>query len=331
MVSRKTAKRKAVILLPVFIIVAFVAFVINAVIVSVNLSKEPGADTQESSVADSSADESSGNRGEGDEDDGEDDGEDDAPKTPVLLEKIDLQPVVNEWVSSVGGAKGVIIYDLNRSEVVGEYNADEEFATASLYKLFAVYEGYRRVERGEWDPEEAVGWYGDSIAECLDSAIRSSDSSCAEPIWAMIGHDELDEIVAGDYGISGADVSHLAATPRAVMLMMKRFYEHPDFTDEAMVARMWDSFLNQPVVNGYDWRQGLPSGFSEAALVYNKVGWQWSQEEDGSNGHWVVYDDAAIVKFPEVNRNLIVVVMTSNVRYQSIREFGAMIEAAILK
>ena len=42
---------------------------------------------------------------------------------------INLQPVVDTWVESTGGDKGVIIYDLKRDEVIGEYHADEDFET----------------------------------------------------------------------------------------------------------------------------------------------------------------------------------------------------------
>ncbi len=309
MVSRKTPKCKAIIpVLALFAIVAFTAFVINVLVVSVQKSPEPESDNNWSA--------------------------DRFPETEEIVEKepeiqaVSLQPIVDEWAESVGGSKGIIIYDLDRQETIGEYNADEMFGTASLYKLFAVYEGYKRVEDGEWDPEATTGWYGDSMIDCLDSAIRSSDSSCAEPIWAKIGHYELDDIIAEEWEIKDAMISGLKATPRAIMKMMKKFYEHPDFKDAEMVARMWDSFLNQPIVNGYEWRQGLPSGFSDVALVYNKVGWQWT---GGDDGHWVIYDDAAIVEFPDLNRHFIVVVMTNNVRYQSIRNFGQMLEESILE
>ena len=93
---------------------------------------------------------------------------------------------------------------------------------------------------------------------------------------------------------------------------------------------MMDSFLNQPVT-AYNWRQGLPSGFSDAVKVYNKVGWQYmidEEDEEGNvvKGHWEVYDDAAIIEFTENERHFIVVVMTSNVDFRQIRRFGTMIE-----
>lgn len=239
---------------------------------------------------------------------------------PLVIPEIDFQTTVENWANAIGGSKGIIIYDLELDKIVGAYNADQKFQTASLYKIFVVYEGYRRIQNGTFDSEEIIGWTRRTLTECLDLAIRESNSACAETIWNMIGHDELDEIVQTDFNLPGMRVSGLAATPTEIMQMMKIFYEHEEISDEALVARIKDSFLNQPITE-YNWRQGLPSGFSERVNVYNKVGWNWNGE------WWTIYDDAAILDFVNENRHFIAVVMTSGVTYQQIRNFGAQIEA----
>ena len=99
----------------------------------------------------------------------------------------------------------------------------------------------------------------------------------------QIGHEELNAIVQTDFGITTVTASSLMATPTEIMLMMKKFYEHPDIIDEIFVAQMKDSFLNQPVTT-YNWRQGLPSGFSARVNVYNKVGWNWN------GSYWTIWD-----------------------------------------
>ncbi len=229
-----------------------------------------------------------------------------------------VQAKINAWAAAIGGAKGVILYDLDAERVLGEYNADKKFATASLYKLFVVYEGYRRVQSGEWDGDAAAGKTGQSIRKCLDLAIRESYSPCAETLWDMIGPETLDEIVLGQFGIN-LSVEDLVATPREIMRMMRIFYKHNDVASADLVTAMWDSFLNQPVTT-YDWRQGLPSGFSGNVLVYNKVGW------DYISNRWNVYDDAAILDFTQTGRHFILVVMTNNVGPEQIRELGRTIE-----
>lgn len=241
------------------------------------------------------------------------------PETPTLPEKVNFQPIIDTWVAQTGGDKSVLVYDLDRGEMVGEYNPSEEYNTASIYKLFVIYEGYRRLQSGEWDGSVMAGSTGYTILECLDLAIRESHSPCAETIWNMIGYDELDDIVDEQYGISESKISNLVSNPGDILKMMKIYYEHTDITDDSLLGIMKDSFLHQPATE-YDWRQGLPSGFSDGVNVYNKVGWDWN------GAFWNVYHDAAIVEFPEENRHFIVVVMTSQVPFQKISELGSMIE-----
>ena len=242
------------------------------------------------------------------------------PDVKSEFQKIDFQPVVEEWAESIGGDKGVFIYDLDRDETVASYNSTEKYSTASLYKLFVVYEGYRRLESGEWQADAPAGSTGYTIKECLDLAIRQSHSPCAETMWREIGHEELQKIVEEEFGVSDTSVGNLVSTPEDIATMLKIYYYHSDIENADLVAQMKDSFLTQPITE-YNWRQGLPSGFSRAN-VYNKVGWDYNP----NGGYWNIYDDAAIVEFPEDKRNFIVVVMTNHVSYQQVRTLGTMIE-----
>lgn len=237
------------------------------------------------------------------------------------IKTVDFQPVIDEWAKSASGTRSVIIYDLENEVIAGALNVDLEYSTASLYKLFVVYEGYRRVGTGVWDADSLITSTEYSVLECLDLAIRESNSSCAEALWRMIGYEELDEIVKNDFKIVHSDISRLSSTPEDILEMLKIYYHHQDINDENLLAKMKDSFLNQPATD-FDWRQGLPSGFSDKVKVYDKVGWQYNT--DGN--YWDLYHDAAIVEFPEENRHFIVVVMTSLVDYSEIRELGPKIE-----
>ena len=237
--------------------------------------------------------------------------------------KIDFQPVVDEWAKSTGGNKSVLIYDLNLNETVGSYNVQEDYNTASLYKLFVVYEGYKRVEAGLWNPNDRAGSTGYTISKCLDLAIRESNSDCAEVMWGLIGRDALDIIIETEWGITDSDISRLISNVSDISKIMKRFYEHPDFNGPSFLETMWDSFLVQPTTI-YNWRQGLPSGFSKAS-VYNKVGWDFNP--DGN--YWNIYHDAAIVKFPledGTTRDYIVVVMSNRLDFKYIKKLGTALE-----
>ncbi len=247
---------------------------------------------------------------------------DDAPSS---FEPIDFQPIVDAWVNSTTGNRSILLYDLDREELIGSYNPDEIYNTASLYKLFVVYEGYRRVQSGVWDENAYVGATGRTTLDCLDLAIRESYSPCAETLWSMIGHETLDQIIRDDFGITNSNISLLTSNARDILRMMQIFYKHEEILSENLVSRMKDSFLNQPATT-YNWRQGLPSGFS-VANVYDKVGWDYNP----SGGYWNIYHDAAIVEYPEENRHFVVVVMTNRVPFQKIRDFGAALEADYIR
>lgn len=241
------------------------------------------------------------------------------PETPEeeTFALIDFQPIVDEWAGSVSGHRSVLMYDIENDTLVGSYNPEEAYSTASLYKLFVVYEGYRRIENGQWSANDYAGSTGRTILDCLDLAIRESYSPCAETLWSMIGHAELDRIISEEFGITNSNISGLTSNPFDILAIMKLFYTHPDFNNEELVARMKDSFLNQPITT-YNWRQGLPSGFSSNTNVYNKVGWDWG------GTRWNIYHDAAIIEFPEQNRHYIVVVMTNFVSHTDIARLGSM-------
>jgi len=214
-------------------------------------------------------------------------------------ELIDLQSTADNWLAGISGHASVYIYDLDNDQVVANSDETEDYNTASLYKLFVIYEGYLRLESGEWQADDIMsGSY--TVSECLDLAIRESYSPCAEAMWYTIGPDELDEIIATEFGITNSDISNLTSNPADIAAMLKNYYQHEGLSDDA-VAAIQDSMLNQPPTNKEntctnlcDWRQGLPSGFSDDVNVYNKVGWAHA-----SGDYWLYYHDAAIVEITD--------------------------------
>lgn len=248
-----------------------------------------------------------------------------------LPEKLDLQELAETWAKSASGNVGIYIYDLDYRTAVAKVSETATFQTASLYKLFPVYEGYRRVESGEWNADIILAG-SRTIADCLDAAIRSSDSTCGEALWSKIGRSTLDEIIKTDYKITSSKISSLSSNPVDIAKILELYYDHPDFSD-ATYAKILDSMENQPPLNNglcngaCVWRQGLPAGLeSDKITVYDKVGWE------SSGSIWRLYHDAAIVTVhnSETDHHLIVVVMTSNLRsYSEITNFGKQLRTAL--
>ena len=311
--KKKTAKKKRnhhlIELIAIFLITAGSAFGVGFGIYKLKNPKEAEPEPDYSWIDDLP-------------DDDEED-EDEEEENDTEIEEIDFQPVVDKWAASVKGNRSVLIYDLDMDKINASYNMSEKYQTASLYKLFVVYEGYKRVQTGEWNGGNKAGSTGKTILKCLDLAIRESNSPCAETLWGMIGRDKLDTIIENEWGITDSDISRLQSVSGDIMKIMKKFYLHEDIADQGLLTQMWDSFLNQPNTT-YEWRQGLPRGFKKAD-VYNKVGWDYN-----ANGkYWNIYHDAAIVKFPiadKKTRNYIVVVLTNKIDFKDIRRFGTMLE-----
>lgn len=248
---------------------------------------------------------------------------------------IDMQNIVDDFAMGTSGHASVVIYDVDADRYSAIYDSDASMNTASLYKLFPVYETYLRMEDGRLAKSDVVysetkdgKRIGYSREKCADLALRESHSGCAESLVSEIGWDELDQIGWDNYGL--VNTKGLTSTASDIAKMLKVYYDHEDLSAETY-DKIKDSMLNQPktkVKEGNkeienDWRQGLPSGF-HSAKVYNKVGWL------GEKDKWKIYNDAAIIEFPDQKRTFIVVVMTTDTDPKFISNFGSKIEQAVI-
>ena len=239
-------------------------------------------------------------------------------KEPKIPKFIDLSDVVEDWASSLGRGinVGLKIYDLNNKKVAAELNPDERFSTASLYKLFIIYEGYKELEQGDLFGN-AILVNGKNVSECLDLAIRESDSPCAETLWSKIGRDKIEEIIKNDYQLENSSAAYLYSTPSDMVSLLERYYYHEDLS-ESSFEKIKDSLLTQPPIKSSacggtcNFRIGLPSGFSSDVNVYNKVGF----ESDGVS-KWKIYNDAAILEFSNLGRTYLISVFSENLPWSN--------------
>ncbi|MBQ6394477.1 serine hydrolase [Candidatus Saccharibacteria bacterium] len=267
--------------------------------------------------------------------------EEDTP-TPDFL---DLQYVIDDWQTTVGNNVSVAIYDLDNQKFAGRANASRTMSIASLYKLFVAYEGYLRIERGQWQGnEQFLGSY--TRSECLDLMLRESYSPCAEKMAKEIGWNELNEIYQAK-GFANTDIARTTSTATDLTKLMQLYYNHTGLSEETWDT-IKDALLNQPASDKEDicepnlcyWRQGLPAGFNNAK-VYNKVGWLYDKDnpdDENSESHWQLYNDAAIVEFSGLKktdgstalpRHYIVIVLTKNTPPQQIVTFARSLEKYI--
>ncbi len=260
------------------------------------------------------------------------------PGTDAKSAFINLQPTVNRWSSGIKAKVGLMIYDLDHNKVAAELNANQVFSTASIYKLFFAYVGYQDIDSGYMDPDRPFAITNDyradtyTFSECLDLMIRESYNGCADPIRSNQRLYRRAEALIDSLELKNTTNGGLSSTPSDLASFLKFLYQNHDLSAESW-ANFQDSLLNQPPTKvgekeTYDWRQGLPTGFSEAVTVYDKVGWAWSD----TGSYWTVYNDAAIVEFPDLNRHYIIVLLTTDLHEDppvSLQKLGTELEATI--
>lgn len=263
----------------------------------------------------------------------------DASPNPVTKPQfIDLQSVVNRWSSGVKAKVGLIIYDLDNNRIAAELNPNQTFSTASIYKLFFAYVGYQDIDTGYIDPDQPFAITNDyradtyTFSECLDLMIRESYNGCADPVRSNQRLYRRAENLIEELKLAHTTDGGLYSTPTDMTTFLKFLYENHDLSVESW-SSFQDSMLNQPPTkvsenDTYDWRQGLPAGFSNSVTVYDKVGWAWST----SGNYWTTYNDAAIVEFPDLDRHYTIVLFTTDLHEDppiSLQKLGAELESAI--
>lgn len=247
---------------------------------------------------------------------------------------INLQPIVDTWLQTLNRdtATGIMIYDINNSRVAASYQADKVFNVASIYKLLFAYDGYRQIALGAEDGNQTFTQTPDkgqlSLFQCLDLTIRQSYNGCADKLASDRLRVSRVNTMLQSLEMSQTKNIGLQSTAADLTKLLRHYWRHSELTTDIW-ARLSDSMLNQPPSTSggeevYNWRQGLPAGFSSAVNVYNKVGWEWN------GSFWNIYADAAIVDFREFEHYYTMVVLTQNLdNYQRITQLGQMLEDAV--
>lgn len=220
-----------------------------------------------------------------------------------------LQTVLDEWASSIPGSSraGVVLMD-EAGDELASVSAVETFFTASIYKLYVAYEGYRMVDAGTYDVSTPY-LNGKTLGECLDLMIRESNSPCAEKMWNGIGKDLLDAKMK-EYGIKNTSMVGLSTTAEDAATMLARIDRGEGLSKESQ-AKFLESMKTQI------YRDTLNVGFSSKVTVYNKIGFNGQLE----------YHDTAIAKLAD-GRTIIVSVLTSEVGTKNIVALAQKLEAA---
>lgn len=264
--------------------------------------------------------------------------EDDQPSTdnPTIAPFIDLQPTIDAWLTTLtrNEQASVMIYDINYDRPAASYNANRVFNVASIYKLLFAYDGYRQLTNRLDDPTQIIATTKDkgalTLSQCLDLIIRESYNGCADVLNQDSQRIARVNSLMRELDMTNTSNIGLRSTAADLTKLLLQYWNHRGLSDEFW-AQLSDSMLNQPPSPGqdgtiYNWRQGLPAGFSSQVDVYDKVGW----ESNGQNG-WNIFADAAILDFTTLDHTYTMVVLTKDLTtHTKISQLGQMVEQAVV-
>ncbi|MCA9343564.1 MAG: serine hydrolase [Candidatus Nomurabacteria bacterium] len=222
-----------------------------------------------------------------------------------------IQSTIDEFIKNNPGTYAIKITDIN-GRSLAEVNGDQQFFTASIYKLFVAYVGYQKIDDGTYDLNEPY-ITGYTRGECLDAMIRASYSPCAEKMWAELGKESITEQMKS-YGLINTSLTGLYTSANDSAIMLQKIAK-----GEGLSVNSKKSYLDSMKSQDSKFRIGLPAGFTKS-IVYNKVGWNEDKE----------WHDTAIIELPN-GQKIVVAILTTGVGYKTIAQLGAKIEQALLK
>lgn len=181
-----------------------------------------------------------------------------APLPPL----IDLQPTLDTWIASQRADYGVEVYDVANQKVVAAHQANKAYYTASIYKLYVVYLTYQQMQAGQ--VVDMPGFLGSqSRLECLNQAIYSSDSPCAEKLMKELTQKVMQDKV-NEYGATNTGFPSFQTSAHDVNLVLNRIALKKDLNDE-YTSKLLTSMSTQI------YNKGLAKGFVGASVA-SKVG-----------------------------------------------------------
>ncbi len=232
-------------------------------------------------------------------------------KTKETLPLVNLQPTINAWAAKQSGMASVVVYDLVNNKTIASLNPNNQYFTASIYKLYVAYIGYQKVADGTYSLSNPY-LSGYTRGKCLEVMIRNSYSPCGEKMWAELGKESLTAKLK-TYGLTDTSMTALQTSAHDATIILKRLFNGGDLSQKHRKLFL-DSLKTQSAL----YRRGLPSGFNKS-VVYNKVGWN----------ELIEWHDAAVVTLPN-GRGYVISVFTKNIGSKNIAELGRMIETKLL-
>lgn len=108
---------------------------------------------------------------------------------------VDLQPVIDAWVTEHPGQKwGIVAKSMTGPTFDAKSNPDRQFESASIYKLFLTLPLFLQIPvEQQGNINLSVNGVQKSIATCVDLMLRLSNNECGDSIGAYLNWKKADE------------------------------------------------------------------------------------------------------------------------------------------
>ena len=113
--------------------------------------------------------------------------------------KIDLQPIIDQWVANQVNRKNssIAIYDLNNQEIIGRHNDFIQNNSTGVENLFLIYLALTKIEQGTWKKTDQLNVNSEAITRgnCLTKIVQDNHQGCIDYFTNEIGTDKLKEFL----------------------------------------------------------------------------------------------------------------------------------------
>ena len=189
-----------------------------------------------------------------------------------------LSALMANYAKDHSGVFGISMIELDGKKRRADYRGNEQFVTASTYKLFVAYSLMKQIDSGKRD------WA--SNMACFNKMISHSDNACAESFLGSIG---LKNVTADIQAIGLANSTFMKeggpyTTANDLTLLLGMIATRQNFSSENQQRLI-------SAMTGNVFRKGIPAGVG--GKVANKVGFMNGLLHDaaivyGSSGTYVL-------------------------------------------
>lgn len=205
-----------------------------------------------------------------------------------------LSALLSNFAHDHPGTYGATLIELDGRKRRASYNGDQQFVTASTYKLFVAYSLLKQIDSGKRD------W--GSNADCFNKMISQSDNACAESFLNSLGlktvTDDIQAIGLGNSTFMKSGGPFTTANDQALLLgMIATGQNFSAANQQRLIAAMKANVFRQGIPAGVNGTVADKVGFMngllhDSAIVYGPHGtYVLSIMTDGSS--WATIADLA--------------------------------------